>query len=375
MLNIFLNNFKPGLIKIYLFRILMFCIQFLFFHPNKFESIRVKRILVIRLKHLGDCILSFPVLKALQENFPNSQLTVVTGDWNLVLLEEFNFLYDEVVFYNVTQYCRKKSQKMTLKQRVSVLKKLAKYQFDLTIDLDGSWGFLCFFLLRKTKFLSAVESLQFLQNLQQLKIVKKKITSYSIHTQHELLNLAETLRILGLKSLPEQFHIKVKSKTEKKVLNFLKEKLLNPNKLIVGIQPHVFQKYKLWDVVKFAELTERLIVKYNAQIVFFGSSDDSEYIQKIQSKIIYPTINATILTISEFIGILRYCNLLICLDSFPQHAAFLLQIPTLSIFRTNTFRRWISSNPDFFSVVFNESEISINDLINNLPKKFLKSVS
>lgn len=371
MLKSFIQNFKPKLIKIYFFRFFIFCIQFVLYHPKYFRSTTIQKILVVRSKHLGDYILTLPILQALYENFPDACFIISTGIWNRELVEEFSQNIMKVYYYNVKQYCRRKDQVMHWKQKLSILKELSKQNIDLVIDLDGSMGFLWLYLFKRVRFLSTIESLQFIQNLKQLKILKKSKINYNIHTQHELLNLADALRILGLNPIPKTNGIATRPETEHAIDIFFQNKHLTGYFPIIGIHPSASHASKLWPKKQFASLADKLIKKYNAKIIFFGATDDRKRIQSIQSQMMFFSIDGTNLTLSQFIAAIGHCQLIICLDSLAQHVAFLQNIPTVVIYRTNNFKRWSPPNSDNFSIVFNESSISVEDVLNKIPKNFL----
>ncbi|HKX10008.1 MAG TPA: glycosyltransferase family 9 protein [Stellaceae bacterium] len=55
-----------------------------------------RRILVLKLDHLGDFILGLPALEKLRAEFPHDEITLVCGSWNKVLAEDIG-IFDHVV--------------------------------------------------------------------------------------------------------------------------------------------------------------------------------------------------------------------------------------------------------------------------------------
>ena len=39
----------------------------------------IRRILVVKLDHIGDCIIAFPAVRRLKQHFPNARITVLTA--------------------------------------------------------------------------------------------------------------------------------------------------------------------------------------------------------------------------------------------------------------------------------------------------------
>ncbi|HEX3640898.1 MAG TPA: hypothetical protein VHV10_06390, partial [Ktedonobacteraceae bacterium] len=51
------------------------------------ETIQAPRILLIRPDHLGDLVMTTPVLQALREQAPNAHITMMVGPWSSAVVE------------------------------------------------------------------------------------------------------------------------------------------------------------------------------------------------------------------------------------------------------------------------------------------------
>jgi len=361
------------LIKDYIYRTCFFIIQTVLYSYKNIINFRIQNILVIRLTHFGDFLLSLPVLQILKNEFPTAKISMVTSTWNRPLAQEFDENISEVWYYNVSKYCRKKEQRMPIRQKWQILKKIWKKRFDLVIDLDGATGFLGLYLCKRTRFLSSTEYLRFLQNLQQLRLLKIARTEYSIYEKHELFNLTQTLRYLGLHATTAPGQIKFKPVTEITVDAFFKTRNISPEAPIIGIHPSASDEKKLWSADNWAGLADALVQRLGAQIIFFGSGDDERRLQAIQGKMAAVFVGANELTLSQFIAAAQRCHLLICLDSMAQHIAFLWKIPAVVLYFQENYKRWAPPNdPDRFSMIYKASDISVEDVLDNLPKAFMK---
>jgi lipopolysaccharide heptosyltransferase II len=90
---------------------------------------------------------------------------------------------------------------------------------------------------------------------------------------------------------------------------------------------------KLWDVQKFARLSDQLIRDYNAQIVFTGQKQDARVITKIISLMNRPAVNATgETTLTELAYLLERAQLIITTDSGPMHIAAAMGTPVVALF-------------------------------------------
>ena len=98
---------------------------------------RIRRILVLKLDHLGDFIIGRPALQAIREAFPDDHIRLICGRWNLGVATASGFA-DEVRTYdyfpeNASSWDGKPAQD------VSVFDAAAEGTFDVAIDLrvDG----------------------------------------------------------------------------------------------------------------------------------------------------------------------------------------------------------------------------------------------
>jgi heptosyltransferase-3 len=65
----------------------------------KIDSAAVKRILVIKLRHVGDVLLTVPVFRALRENFPDAHLAALVNSGTEEVLSG-NPLIDEIIVFD-----------------------------------------------------------------------------------------------------------------------------------------------------------------------------------------------------------------------------------------------------------------------------------
>jgi ADP-heptose:LPS heptosyltransferase len=368
------NHFRGRLIALYLFRAALFVTQYLFFHPEKFRRESVKRILIVRLTHLGDLLLSLPTINSLNISFPEAKITLVAGEWNKELAEEFGYLFDEIRLYNVPKYCRRPEQKQSLAQRLGIIKGLKNLNFDLCIDFDGSTGFLFLYLLKGIRYLASIEAIRFWQNMEQLGIAKNRF-SYNIFRTHEIDNLACVLQLLNIENHSKSFALASSPDAEQFVDDFLQRNLSAPEKPIVGIHPSASDERRMWSPENFARVADYLAHSFGCTILLFGARSDSGWVSVIQRTMHEQSISCTEFSVPQFIAAVRKCALFICLDSFSQHVAFLHRVPMIVIF-TGAFivRCSPQGDPDKYAIVLRDEEsqeISVADVINRIPKYFL----
>src|SRR3990170_8969424 len=94
----------------------------------------VKRILVIKLRHIGDVMLSVPAFRALRENFPDSHIAALINSGTEEVLSG-NHLIDEIIIFD--RNIKKMNTAMRYIKELSFLKQIRMKGFDMTVDLTS----------------------------------------------------------------------------------------------------------------------------------------------------------------------------------------------------------------------------------------------
>ena len=338
------------LFEAYIRRTFYFIAQSILFNRKNSNPENVTKILIVRLKHIGDLFISFSSIFSLKEKYPKAKITLVTGIWNKGLVEFQNQLFDNVYYYNLNENCRNKSQKMSLQQKREVLKKIKKENYDLCADFDGSWGFLFLYIFSKIKYLSTAGYLRFNQNLEQLKIKKNK-SKYDINRSYEGDNVFEVVKQFSVSDNREKFALNIDNEIKNKAGNFFAE--IKKGKKIAGIHPAASIKEKMWTTEGFARLCDYLISEKKLAIVLFGAKEDIPYIQEIAGKMLNKenVIIQTAFNLGEFITAVSYCDYFICLDSLAQHIVLYFDLPSLIIYMSKNSVRWSKPSDNIKTVL------------------------
>src|ERR1700709_1436900 len=93
-------------------------------------------ILLIRIKAIGDVVLTLPAVAALRENYPSAKITFLTSQENTTLLEGFKDV-DEVSPL-ARRALRSKNPCRFLSRFFSLLRRLRAGKFDLVVDFQSN---------------------------------------------------------------------------------------------------------------------------------------------------------------------------------------------------------------------------------------------
>jgi heptosyltransferase-2 len=292
----------------------------------------IKRILVIKLDHIGDVFLATPALKAIRQKFPESHITIVVGPWSREVLEG-NPSIDEILIFNAYWHNRDKKKKFNIRETVSLIKSLREKKYDVFFDLRGDIigiliGYLCG-IPRRIGY--GIEGGGFLLTNEVLIFPGK----------HQIDILLDAVKVVGEDinySHPEIF---LSEKEIKFADEFLLSHEINSRNTLIGIHMGAGYPSKIWMPERFAELINR-ISKKGLKVLLVGGSEDLKIFESARLGILDSVINAIgKTTIKETAALINRCRFFIGNDSFPVHVSAAMMIPTVVIFSAvNDSKRW-----------------------------------
>ena len=131
------------------------------------------------------------------------------------------------------------------------------------------------------------------------------------------------------------------SKNDKNFVDkFLKGNNIKNSDFVVCVAPGAAEsaKSRMWPYDRYAELCDEIIAKHDAKIIFVGSLDEAELINKIQNIMEYKnkTVNsAGKITLNQLFCLITSCRLFIGNDAGPMHIAAAQGIKTIGLFGPN----------------------------------------
>jgi ADP-heptose:LPS heptosyltransferase len=304
---------------------------------------QIAKILIIKLDHIGDMVLSLPAIRNIRKTFPQAHITVLCASWSRKLVEVQPEIDDVIVcdiFSNISQ----QGLREDTTKKVGELKELLKsYNFDICINLRRHKGTedLNIGVAKYTLAYSEnAEYSNFSHPIPALTDVAFRKPKWQISDQ--LLFLTNTFlydeELYNEIDVPEW------------VLQSMIEKINSMSipwekySFIVGIHSGVGADLRQWPIDYFAKLADILIERENAFIILLGSKLDcnnSNYIiSKMKNKNRVISI-AGMLDILEYTCFLKKINCFIGNNSGPMHIAGLQGIPTVGIFSgTSSEQEW-----------------------------------
>ena len=299
------------------------------------------KILLLKPDAIGDDVLITPVITALKNKYPDSELVVMAEERALPIFENH-----PKVGRVIRDYLYKKERSFW-----SILKEIKKEKFDLVINYRDEGNYALLTLLSgaplrvgdKSKILFG-----WIYN-KGVFLPWKKLWS----THQVIINLL----LLGKLSITEKnidTEIYTNQIAKEKIEHLLKDKGITEKDLLIGIHPGTGSGNKAYYPEGYAKGAEELIKKTSAKIILLGGGEKDEKLgQIITEKCSLPIINLIGKTdILELIALIKKLKIYIGVDSGPMHIASALKVPIAFISPSKSIKpeRWGPWNSKYLMI-------------------------
>jgi ADP-heptose:LPS heptosyltransferase len=295
----------------------------------------VRSILVVKLDHLGDVLLTIPAMRRLRELCPEARITALVGSWARPLVEAESCI-DEVLMYDFfcassARNCRRLAD-ADYKQIADVF---AGRRFDLAVDLRRESDTREFLKLSWATHTAGYAN-RGEHDWLTIAIPWDDVNTVQPPRRHvamDALRLVEMIAMSARAETIEDFRLSVAQDREAEQL--LSEELPTEPGLLVGLHPGAGRAIKCWPAERFAQIADRLIGELGATVVLFGTDADALQTAKFQRHVrgrdrLISLVNQ--LRLPQFMGLLKRLDFFIGNDSGPTHMAAASGIPTLGVY-------------------------------------------
>ena len=300
-----------------------------FLRENHDGTQPVRKILVVELWHMGDVVLTTPVLQALRAMYPKARITLLAKSHACELLASSD-LVDEIVTFDFPWTAMSDKYDPSRYDRVAIgaiVKRLRDQQFDLCLD--------CRMDLRS--------------NVLTRSIGAKRRIGYDFggggflltdaipaptadqHKVDDWMALLEPLRAEApgkLDGVPSPV-LSVTDQERSDARKLLESYDVSPGDTVIGIHPGGSNATKRWSVDKFSQVGRTLAERHGAKLIVFVDPEGSGSSMQLGQNAAFVRTS-----IREMMALFTQCDLLICNDSGPMHMAAALDVPVVAVFTT-----------------------------------------
>ena len=282
---------------------------------------KAPRILITRLSHIGDCVLTMPMLSAIRDHFPNAWIAWAVEPPSIQLVQEHPDL-DETIMIPKNWLGRRSTWS-------SVRRSVGHLRFDIAIDPQGiTKSAMVGWLSGAKKRIGAKgrwgrELSPWLNNVR-------------IPTQHTHLvdRSIELLRAIGIHDPNIVFRFTPDADSMNRMQQFVRQ--LNLDRQPLVINPGASWRSKRWIPSRFADVAKYVFEQHGIRsIVSWAGPPELEMAESIVGRADTASILAPNTSLNELAALMSLCTFYLGCDTGPMHIATAVGTPCIGLYGPN----------------------------------------
>jgi heptosyltransferase III len=272
----------------------------------------INRILVIKLRAIGDVLLSTPVVQNLRDQFPLAQIDFLVDKFAVEVVVGNPWVS------NVFTFDRK------IDSGASIIRQVRERNYDLIIDLFSN---------PRSAILTGLSGARYRAGFpfRWRKYAYNIIIPPRAGNIHNIDFNLDALRRLGI----PVHHFHPFFPLDKGAIEFAGQWIRTKSlagQTIVGLNPSGGWYTKRWGLEHYARLGDLIAERHRASIILLWGPGEEEDVRFIEGRMKMPAHCIPTTSLSQLGAIIQRCTFLVSNDSGPMHMAAALQVPTLGIF-------------------------------------------
>ncbi|OQY15975.1 MAG: hypothetical protein B6I32_04715 [Desulfobacterium sp. 4572_20] len=238
---------------------------------HKISNQEVRKILVRSANWIGDTVMMIPSLIALKKTFPHAQITVLASPWVIPLLENHPSVDKTMIF------AKGDSAFTSLKELARIISWMRAERFDLAVLFQNAFeaAFLAYTGKVRYRVGYSTDGRGFLLTHK----VKRDPHILLVHQVEYFLSLVEAMDWHVEEREPILY---VNEEDRRSGSLMLSSMGMEDTSFIFGMNPGAeYGSAKRWPEERFAVIGEWAAKRWNARVVIFGSSSETEIARKI----------------------------------------------------------------------------------------------
>jgi predicted lipopolysaccharide heptosyltransferase III len=275
------------------------------------------RILVIKLRYVGDVLLATPVLSRLREGFPKAHIAMLVNPGTDGVVREHPALDDVLVV-----------ERGNPARQWRFARELRARRYDLVIDLTDSDRSALLARLSGAPVRLGYNSEGRWRGCLYTRIVEAD--RFGMHQVRYHLRATEALGLMGPPPPPA---LMISQEARSAADRLLKEAGIDASRPLVCLHPGARWWFKSWPAERFAALADRVQTETSAQALFLGGEPERGVAGRIAESMKTPFRSLVgRMGLQELAAMLARAALMVSNDNGPMHMAAALRVPVIGLF-------------------------------------------
>lgn len=295
------------------------------------------KILVIRLRSIGDVVLNTPVLENLKRNLPQCRLSVLVESPCDAVLKGNPFVDERIV--RERKGSSSKNILKTIREEVSFFRELRRRRFDLVLDFHGGPR------AANTAFLSGAPWKMGHKNSPRTWAYNLRVTTpYDGQRVHTVKEQLSKLAALGMKVEETAPRIWISKEEREEIRHWLAKEGIAREEPFAVVHPGIVKIHQRWRPEKMARVADYIQERLALRVVFASTGMQIPQVEEITT-LMKPKITSLAgkTDLRQLIALLGEARFLVCHNGGQMHLAAAVGTPVLALFG--------SSTPDLFAPV------------------------
>lgn len=310
--------------------------------PSRWDWQTINKILVVRLRSIGDTVLATPTLHALKRFLPTAQVDILLEDWVAPVLDGFPYV-DNVITI----------ERRSTTSRALLAARLRAARYDVVYNLHG--GTTATLLTRATGAKHRVGY----ANYQYARLHNHLSPSpLSLWAREKTHSAEQQLALAGWTGVPVSDRPATLLRVSDEAAAGIRQRLQSAGLIdrpFAVLHPAASFATKQWAAANFAAVANRL-GEQGLDVVVVTTAKEASLIKEIELQSTAHVIGFSDLTLPEITALLSRAHIFVGNDSGLAHMAAAVKTPTVVIFGSSNVAHWRPWSTGAAEVVFEEME-------------------